>query len=139
MKEVEKMIKLKRVYSAREKGDGFRILVDRIWPRGISKEKAQIDLWLKEIAPSTELRKFFGHLPERFPVFEEKYLEELMTDQEKQLAVKQLAELCQNYPIVTLVYGAKNEQQNQAVVLKALMERKLNRRVLALLGQAPED
>ena len=127
MKEVEKMIKLKRVYSAREKGDGFRILVDRIWPRGISKEKAQIDLWLKEIAPSTELRKFFGHLPERFPVFEEKYLEELMTDQEKQLAVKQLAELCQNYPIVTLVYGAKNEQQNQAVVLKALMERKLNR------------
>lgn len=127
MKEVEKMIKLKRVYSAREKGDGFRILVDRIWPRGISKEKEQIDLWLKEIAPSTELRKFFGHLPERFPVFEEKYLEELMTDQEKQLAVKQLAELCQNYPIVTLVYGAKNEQQNQAVVLKALMERKLNR------------
>lgn len=127
MKEVEKMIKLKRVYSAREKGDGFRILVDRIWPRGISKEKAQIDLWLKEIAPSTELRKFFGHLPERFPVFEEKYLEELMTDQEKQLAVKKLAELCQNYPIVTLVYGAKNEQQNQAVVLKALMERKLNR------------
>jgi len=127
MKEVEKMIKLKRVYSAREKGDGFRILVDRIWPRGISKEKAQIDLWLKEIAPSTELRKFFGHLPERFPAFEEKYLEELMTDQEKQLAVKQLAELCQNYPIVTLVYGAKNEQQNQAVVLKALMERKLNR------------
>lgn len=127
MKEVEKMIKLKRVYSAREKGDGFRILVDRIWPRGISKEKVQIDLWLKEIAPSTELRKFFGHLPERFPVFEEKYLEELMTDQEKQLAVKQLAELCQNYPIVTLVYGAKNEQQNQAVVLKALMERKLNR------------
>ena len=127
MKEVEKMIKLKRVYSAREKGDGFRILVDRIWPRGISKEKAQIDLWLKEIAPSTELRKFFGHLPERFPVFEEKYLEELMTDQEKHLAVKQLAELCQNYPIVTLVYGAKNEQQNQAVVLKALMERKLNR------------
>lgn len=127
MKEVEKMIKLKRVYSAREKGDGFRILVDRIWPRGISKEKAQIDLWLKEIAPSTELRKFFGHLPERFSVFEEKYLEELMTDQEKQLAVKQLAELCQNYPIVTLVYGAKNEQQNQAVVLKALMERKLNR------------
>ncbi|MDO4624394.1 MAG: DUF488 family protein [Enterococcus hirae] len=121
------MIKLKRVYSAREKGDGFRILVDRIWPRGISKEKVQIDLWLKEIAPSTELRKFFGHLPERFPVFEEKYLEELMTDQEKQLAVKQLAELCQNYPIVTLVYGAKNEQQNQAVVLKALMERKLNR------------
>ena len=127
MKEVEKMIKLKRVYSAREKGDGFRILVDRIWPRGISMEKAQIDLWLKEIAPSTELRKFFGHLPERFPVFEEKYLEELMTDQEKQLAVKQLAELCQNYPIVTLVYGAKNEQQNQAVVLKGLMERKLNR------------
>lgn len=127
MKEVEKMIKLKRVYSAREKGDGFRILVDRIWPRGKSKEKAQIDLWLKEIAPSTELRKFFGHLPERFPVFEEKYLEELMTDQEKQLAVKQLAELCQNYPIVTLVYGAKNEQQNQAVVLKGLMERKLNR------------
>lgn len=127
MKEVEKMIKLKRVYSVHEKGDGFRILVDRIWPRGISKEKAQIDLWLKEIAPSTELRKFFGHLPERFPVFEEKYLEELMTDQEKQLAVKQLAELCQNYPIVTLVYGAKNEQQNQAVVLKALMERKLNR------------
>ena len=127
MKYLEKMIKLKRVYSAREKGDGFRILVDRIWPRGISKEKAQIDLWLKEIAPSTELRKFFGHLPERFPVFEEKYLEELMTDQEKQLAVKQLAELCQNYPIVTLVYGAKNEQQNQAVVLKALMERKLNR------------
>lgn len=70
-------VKLKRVYDPPEKGDGFRILVDRLWPRGLSKEKAKVDLWLKEIAPSNCLRKWFGHDPEKWDVFRKKYREEL--------------------------------------------------------------
>ena len=70
-------MKIKRAYAPAEESDGYRILVDRLWPRGISKEKAQIDLWLKSVAPSNELRKWFGHDPEKFPEFEQRYRAEL--------------------------------------------------------------
>ncbi|HAP8149209.1 TPA: DUF488 family protein [Enterococcus faecium] len=81
------MIKLKRVYLDAEKEDGYRILVDRFWPRGISKEKAQLDLWLKEIAPSNEARKTFDHVPERFASFAKKYQQELIFEEEKKQAI----------------------------------------------------
>ena len=117
------MIKLKRIYQEREENDGVRVLVDRIWPRGISKEKANLDLWLKEVAPSTELRKFFGHDPKHFAEFSKRYSEELTKEEEKRTAITQLKLLLETYPVVTLVYGAKDEKQNQAVVLKEYLER----------------
>ena len=117
------MIKLKRIYQEKEENDGFRVLVDRIWPRGISKEKARLDLWLKEVAPSTELRKFFGHDPKRFAEFSKRYTEELTKEEEKRRAITQLRMLLETYPIITLVYGTKDEKQNQAVLLKEYLER----------------
>ena len=75
-------IRIKRVYEKPEKSDGFRVLVDRLWPRGLTKEKADADLWLKDIAPSTELRKWFGHVPEKWPEFRKKYLLELEENEE---------------------------------------------------------
>jgi len=108
------MIKLKRIYEKVEKDDRFRILVDRLWPRGISKGKAKIDLWLKEIAPSDKLRKWFGHKPERWEEFKKKYQEELKA---KKDLLKQIKELEKKNKIITLVYSAKDEKRNNAVVL----------------------
>lgn len=108
------MIQIKRVYDQPEKSDGFRMLVDRLWPRGLSKEKAKIDLWLKEIAPSTELRKWFGHDPAKWPEFQIRYKKEL---NEKKTLMIQLKEAEQEHGTVTLVYGAKDEEHNDAVVL----------------------
>lgn len=110
-------IKIKRVYDKPEKGDGIRILVDRLWPRGLTKEKADIDLWLKEIAPSTELRKWFGHDPNKWKEFQQRYREEVGKN-EKQVAL--LNEQCSK-GAVTLVYGAKDEQHNEALVLIELL------------------
>ena len=110
-------IKMKRVYETAAPEDGFRILVDRLWPRGVKKEAAKIDLWLKTIAPSPELRKWFGHQPERFAEFQHRYLEELKSDPEKQNAVRTVIKMLEKLD-VTLVYAAKNEQQNHAIVLK---------------------
>jgi len=107
-------IKIKRVYEPPDKHDGRRILVDRLWPRGLSKEKACVDLWLKEIAPSTELRKWFGHDPGRWEEFKERYLAELKGNSEQIQRLKQ--ELDKG--IVTLVYAAKDEEHNQAVVIQ---------------------
>ncbi|MGM9903879.1 hypothetical protein A5844_000564 [Enterococcus sp. 10A9_DIV0425] len=120
------MIHLKRIYEDYEESDGYRILVDRIWPRGISKEHAHLDLWLKAIAPSTEVRKTFGHQSENFPSFVKAYRQELQTDTEKQQAVKQLIALVKQEPVVTLVYAAKNEKENQAVVLKEYIEKQVD-------------
>lgn len=120
------MIKLKRIYQEKDENDGFRILVDRIWPRGISKEKAHLDLWLKEVAPSTKLRKFFGHDPKRFAEFSKRYIEELTKEEEKRLAIAQLKVILETYPTVTLVYSAKDEKQNQAIVLKEYLERSID-------------
>ena len=106
--------RIKRVYELPNKHDGRRILVDRLWPRGLTKEKASIDLWLKDIAPSTELRKWFGHNPDRWEEFKERYLDELKGNSEQIQLLKQ--ELDKG--IVTLVYGAKDEEHNQAVVIQ---------------------
>ncbi|RFB13480.1 DUF488 domain-containing protein [Bacillus sp. HNG] len=115
---------LKRIYEPASEEDGKRILVDRIWPRGISKDKAQLDLWMKEIAPSTELRKEFNHKPERFEEFKEQYIKELQEDDEKRLAIEELLRMIEKEK-VTLLFGAKDEMHNQAVVLKEVLEREL--------------
>ncbi|MEN5051841.1 DUF488 domain-containing protein [Brevundimonas naejangsanensis] len=104
---------LKRVYEAPAKTDGTRILVDRLWPRGLSKDKASVDLWLKEIAPSTELRKWFGHDPEKWAEFQRRYRAELKANGD---AVSELRAALADGP-ATLVYGAKDEAHNDAVVL----------------------
>ena len=116
------MIKRKRIYEAAETTDGYRVLVDRIWPRGMKKETAQVDLWLKAVAPSTELRKWFGHDPERFDAFKDRYLQELEKAPAK-VALAQLNALVAEQETVTLLYGAKNEEQNQAVILQDLLEK----------------
>ena len=101
-------IKIKRVYDAVDEHDGYRILADRLWPRGIAKVKADIDLWEKNIAPSAELRKWFGHIPENFPTFTERYIKELEANPETnafiELCRKQLKE-----SNVTIMFGAKDE------------------------------
>jgi uncharacterized protein YeaO (DUF488 family) len=107
-------IQIKRVYEKPDPKDGFRILVDRLWPRGLTKEKAAVDLWLKDIAPSTELRKWFGHDPEKWKEFQKKYLKELKENKE---AVDTLKEHLKK-GTVTLLYAAKDEAHNEAQVLK---------------------
>lgn len=107
------MIRIKRVYEAPAKEDGYRVLVDRLWPRGVSKQKAALDLWLKDVAPSPELRIWFGHQPERFSEFSALYLAEL----DKNPATKTLLELHAKHQQLTLLYAAKNEAVNHALVL----------------------
>ena len=107
-------IRIKRVYEQPDKRDGRRILVDRLWPRGLTKEKACVDLWLKDIAPSTALRKWFGHDPDKWEAFKERYLAELKTNREPIRLLKQ--ELDKGD--VTLVYGAKDKEHNEAVVIQ---------------------
>ncbi|MCO5948606.1 DUF488 domain-containing protein [Mucilaginibacter flavidus] len=107
-------INIKRVYEAPAKEDGVRILVDRLWPRGLTKEKAAVDTWLKEIAPSTELRKWFGHKPAKWVEFKKRYHQELKENNEQVLLLKEQLKR----GTVTLVYGAKDEKHNEALVLK---------------------
>lgn len=107
-------ITIKRIYVEASEKDGYRVLVDRLWPRGISKEEAQLDEWIKEIAPSTELRKWFDHQEERFPEFAQRYDEELNIKNDDIERLRSIAELQQ----VTLIYSAKNIHFNQAVVLR---------------------
>jgi len=112
-------ISIKRAYVTPAPEDGFRILVDRLWPRGLSKERARIDLWLKDIAPSAALRKWFGHDPVKWQEFRRRYREELRQNPECLATIKKQA---RNAP-VTLVYGAKDEQHNDAVVLLDFLKR----------------
>jgi uncharacterized protein YeaO (DUF488 family) len=111
-------IKIKRVYEPPEKRDGFRVLVDRLWPRGVSKSSARIDLWLKEIAPSDGLRKWFGHEPAKWAEFRKRYVHELAKQPEAVAQLKQQV----GKGAVTLVYGAKDEHHNNAVALKEYLE-----------------
>lgn len=111
-------IKLKRAYERPEADDGFRVLVDRLWPRGVSKNSAHFDLWLKEIAPSTPLRKWFGHDPKKWKEFRTRYLRELKEHTEE---IDELLKHARQ-ETVTLVYGAKDEEHNDAVVLKEYLE-----------------
>lgn len=112
------MLKTKRVYEEPDPGDGLRVLVDRLWPRGVSRERARVDRWEKELAPSRELRLWFGHDPERWREFRARYLEELK-GQSPLLA--ELASLAAKGE-VTLLFAARDEERNNAVVLKELLE-----------------
>ncbi|MGI6176138.1 MAG: DUF488 domain-containing protein [Christensenellales bacterium] len=116
-------IQIKRVYDPFRESDGIRLLVDRLWPRGISKEKAQLDGWIKELAPSSQLRKWFGHKAEKFEEFAALYQAELDADTEAQSAVRQLL-LQSRGNMVTLLYGAKDPEINHAIILKAYLESK---------------
>src|SRR5688500_7469996 len=112
-------IKIKRVYEQPGKDDGRRILVDRLWPRGLTKEKAGVDLWLKDVAPSTELRKWFGHDPERWEEFKERYRAEL-AEEGKMEVLRDIAERAREEN-VTLLFGAKNTRHNDARALEAFI------------------
>ncbi len=113
------VIALKRAYEPATSEDGYRILVDRLWPRGVSKENARIDLWLKDIAPSTELRKWFGHDPDKWEQFRRRYWEELKNKPDLISQIRQHSHKSR----VTLVYSAKDEEHNDAVALKEYLEK----------------
>ena len=112
------MIKIKRIYEAASKDDGFRVLVDRLWPRGVSKEKARIDLWLKDIAPSDALRKWFGHKEARWEEFKKRYLEELKNKKELLAQLKAL----EKKGLLVLLFAAKDLKNNNAVILKDVLK-----------------
>nr|WP_261806343.1 DUF488 family protein [Lapidilactobacillus luobeiensis] len=118
------MLTIQRIYQSPVVPGTYRILVDRIWPRGISKVKAQLDLWAKEIAPTTELRKWFNHDPEKFPEFQQRYRAELDANPDFPVFLAQVkAQLTQGD--VVLLYGAKDQKDNQAQVLLAYLQTKL--------------
>lgn len=112
------MLKLKRVYEAPEKNDGKRILVDRLWPRGLTKEKAHVDLWLKDLGPSTELRKWFAHDPKKWTSFRTKYFQELKVKGDLLSEVRRES----RQGTVTLLYGAKDTEHNEALLIKEYLE-----------------
>jgi len=118
-------IAIKRAYDPPSCTDGTRILVDRLWPRGVKKQEAHVERWMRELGPSNQLRKFFGHDPARWREFRTRYLVELG----RRDAASLLAELLKiaRGGTLTLVYSAKDEEHNQAVVLKELLDRKLRR------------
>lgn len=118
------MIKLKRAYEAPSRQDGFRVLVDRLWPRGIKKEEARLDLWLKEVAPSPALRTWFAHDPAKWQEFQRRYRAEL-ADKEDALEVLRAKS---RHGVVTLVYAARDEEHNGALVLKSVLEARRPRR-----------
>jgi uncharacterized protein YeaO (DUF488 family) len=111
-------VRVKRIYEDRAAADGVRVLVDRVWPRGFTKERARVDHWLKDVAPSTELRKWFAHEPARWDEFRERYLAEVAGSE----AFAQLREMTQD-GTVTLVYSARDEERNQAVALREFLAR----------------
>ncbi len=117
------MIKIKRVYEDADEGDGFRVLVDRLWPRGLSKDKAKVDMWLKDIAPGDALRKWFAHDPEKWTEFKHRYFEEL---KDKKEFVDMIIEKSRS-GVVTLLYGTKEERYNNAVALKEYIESIVNK------------
>jgi len=113
------MLVLKRIYEPSSEDDGFRILVDQLWPRGVSKEKAALDLWLKDIGPSTELRQWFAHDPEKWLEFKAKYKIEL---QDKIEYLQEIRTATQQHKRVTLLYGAKDQEHNEALVIAEVLK-----------------
>lgn len=113
------MLKIKRAYEKKERGDGYRILVDRLWPRGLTKEEVDADLWLKNISPSTALRKWFGHDPKKWKEFKKRYEKEIEKDPEDFDLLKKIVKKEKN---VTLLYGAKDTEHNNAEVIKEMLE-----------------
>ena len=114
-------INLKRVYDEPKREDGLRVLVDRLWPRGLAKEKAKLNQWMKEVAPSDELRKWFAHDPRKWKDFQNKYQGELKSKEE---LIEKIKHAEKEKRIVTLLYSAKDEQHNNAVALREILERK---------------
>lgn len=115
------MIQVARVYEPAKKNGGWRVLVDRLWPRGVKKENAHLNQWMKEIAPSGALRKWFGHMPERWPEFQRRYRAELATKKELMTELKKAEK---THGTLTLVFGAKDKERNQAIVLLNLLKNK---------------
>ena len=116
-------VRLKRAYDPAAPSDGYRVLVDRLWPRGVSKERARLDAWEKELAPSTELREWFGHQPDRFFEFRRRYTSELRGQREQLTELRRRARA----GAVTLVYSAHDTEHNDAVVLRDVLRRGLPR------------
>jgi uncharacterized protein YeaO (DUF488 family) len=116
-------IKIKRAYSSSDKADGFRVLIDRLWPRGIKKKDLALDDWFKDLAPSTELRKEFGHDPKKWKEFQAKYRREIQKSQANE-KLDALAKRARR-GTVTLIYSARDEKYNDAVVLKKILDRKI--------------
>jgi uncharacterized protein YeaO (DUF488 family) len=119
------MLKLKRAYEPATSSDGHRILVDRLWPRGMSKRRAAIDEWIKDVAPSTQLRRWFGHDPRKWPEFQRRYKREL---RDRGDLLRKIATLASRGR-VTLVFGARDELHNDAVVLAAVLRERMKRRM----------
>lgn len=113
--------KIKRVYEKLSESDGFLVLCDRLWPRGVKKEALPIDIWAKEMAPSAEIRKLFAHKPENFAHFKELYLAELLQNP----AVAEFLKAVKDEPLVTLLYAAKDEQCNHATILRDFLQSKI--------------
>ncbi len=113
------MVRVKRVYEKAEARDGWRVLVDRLWPRGMKKEAAKIDLWMKDVAPSDTLRKWFGHDAKKWGDFQKKYRAEL---KEKAELLAELKKLEKEHGTLTLLFGARDEEHNQAVVLAEVLK-----------------
>lgn len=111
-------VRLKRAYEPAAASDGFRILIDRLWPRGVSREEARLDEWARELAPSTELRRWFGHDPARFAEFRGRYAEELAAQESKLRELRRRA----REQRLTLVYGARDTEHNDAVVLAEILQ-----------------
>ncbi|MCL2882819.1 MAG: DUF488 family protein [Coriobacteriia bacterium] len=119
-------LQTKRIYDSDDPSDGKRILIDRLWPRGVSKERADLYGWFKDVAPSPELREWFGHKPERYEEFRERYLQELVSDETKQPELEQIRKLSQT-GTVTLLYAAKSPTINHAIVLLEYLEKSTQR------------
>jgi uncharacterized protein YeaO (DUF488 family) len=116
-----KRVAVKRAYEAPVRGDGYRVLVDRLWPRGLKKDQARLDAWLRDLAPSNELRRWFHARPDSWPTFRKRYLKELASPQAAN-DLEKLYRLVHKKRNLTLVFSSKNEQHNNAVVLKDLLE-----------------
>jgi uncharacterized protein YeaO (DUF488 family) len=117
------MVTIKRAYEPSSRNDGTRILVDRLWPRGLKKEATHVEKWMRELGPSNELRRFFGHDPKRWEEFRKRYLVELKRSEARPL-LEELLKVARRKKL-TLVYSAKDEEQNQAVVIKEVLDSKL--------------
>lgn len=119
---MKQQIRVKRAYDKPARGDGFRVLVDRLWPRGVKKTDLQLDTWAKGLAPSTKLRKWFGHDPRRWPEFRKRYKAEL-TQSHATKSIGEVLNAAKRTKTITLVYGAKDAEHNEAIVLRKLFER----------------
>jgi uncharacterized protein YeaO (DUF488 family) len=116
-------IRLKRAYEPASARDGYRVLVDRLWPRGVSKKQAKLDEWAKELAPSSQLREWFGHEPSRFPEFRRRYIDELRADAPRLTELRRRART----RTLTLVYSAHDSEHNDAVVLAEVLRRGMSK------------